>query len=134
MPTPTDDIAGLNDATMGDRAALAIGWTWEIDDTGGYWWDTKNHAPVEWSDWHPSTDHNDAHRLVEECGRRGLKMQFGRALRKLLPGRAVVMHGGNYLADMLDLAAADGASATPRQIAEAAVRVLGGNTPRTGTH
>ena len=108
MPTPIDDIAGLTDATMGDRAALAIGWTWEIDDTGGYWWDTKNHAPVEWSDWHPSTDHNDAHRLVEECGRRGLLPRLINELSRIRRG----------------LTFEDCLTATPRQITEAAVRVL----------
>jgi len=120
MPTPTDDLAGLSDAEFRQRAARALGWKW-----AGRCWRRADGIFAAWeSTWHPDADHNDAHQLVEECGRRGLKMQFGRALRKLLPGRAVVMHGGNYLADMLDLAAADGASATPRQITEAAVRVL----------
>ncbi len=119
---PTDDIAGMSDVEICVRAGASMGWYYDPERRA--YRNLAGARVISFENWNPHCDHNDAHRLVEECGRRGLARQFGRALRKLLPGRAVVMHGGNYLADMLDLAAADGASATPRQITEAAVRVL----------
>jgi len=128
MPTPIDDIAGLSDAEFRQRAARALGWKWD----GGCWRRADGIFAAWESTWHPSTDHNDAHRLVEECGRRGLKYQFGVAIAEILGGAPINRRAYWSAVEPADYY--DVASATPRQIAEAAVRVLGGNTPRTGTH
>ena len=104
MPTPTDDIAGLSDAEFRQRAARALGWKWD----GGCWRRADGIFAAWESTWHPDADHNDAHRLVEECGRRGLLPRLINELSRIRRG----------------LTFEDCLTATPRQITEAAVRVL----------
>jgi hypothetical protein len=122
MPTPTDDLAGLSDAELDRRAALATGWREALS----YWVRAKGESLLWKRDWHPSTDRNDAHRLVEECGWRGLKYQFGVAIAEILGGAPINRRAYWSAVEPADYY--DVASATPRQITEAAVSVLAGET------
>lgn len=116
--TPTDHNPaepGDADRELDRRAALAMGWTREDD---GYWqgWFRQDGWPVR--EWEPSTDLNDARRLVEECGRRGLEQRFSEALADLA---CVDVHPLDPLGIIWAIA-----SATAEQITRAAVGTLEG--------